>query len=292
LKVIYLKGGLGNQLFQYAFGRALQWKLNCVVKFDLSFFDSQSKRLMCLDKFNTNLKVASNDEIQSSLKLKSTFLEKLIGFLSKKDRKNPLCIEKNLSFDEVYLSEKHKSYFKGYWQSEKYFKDIDEILRKELTITYPPSERNSLAMESIKLDQNAVSLHIRRGDYISEDKTNEIHGICGMDYYYNAVSLLKNRIGNFNLYIFSDDIFWVKENFKYPCNKVYIDWNDDNTNYEDLRLMSLCKHNIIANSSFSWWGAWLNNNPKKIVIAPKRWFADENWNAHSKDIIPGAWVKI
>ncbi len=290
MKIIILQGGLGNQLFQYAFGRALQCKFNCVVKFDLSFFDRQSKRLMCLDSFNTNFKIASDREIQNALKLNG--LLRIKGYLQKASAQNSLCIEKTLSYDDSCFLKEHKTYFKGYWQNERYFKEFEDIIRKDFSFILGPSERNATEINNINAIDKTVSLHIRRGDYINDFSANKIHGICGLEYYYKALDILKCRIGKFNLYIFSDDINWAKENLDFPFNKVFVDWNDDATNYEDLRLMSLCKHNIIANSSFSWWGAWLNQNPNKIVIAPNQWFADTIKNNEARDIVPDSWIKL
>jgi hypothetical protein len=292
IKIVYLQGGLGNQLFQYAFARALGLRFGCQVKLDDSFFENQTKRVLSLGRFNSTIQTANDVEIKNALEINTTFLEKLLGYLLKTEMKNSRYIEKSLSFDNACFSEKDKKYFRGYWQSEKYFKNIEEIIRKELIITPLPSEQNAKTINTIKSQRNAVSLHIRRGDYISDSRANEIHGVCGLDYYRQALNLLKSRIGEFDLYVFSDDINWAKYNLEFPCNKVFVDWNDDVNNYEDLRLMSLCKHNIIANSTFSWWGAWLNQNPDKIVIAPKQWFADSNKNNEPGDIVPESWIKL
>ena len=283
---------MGNQLFQYAFARALEYRSGSPVKLDDSFFEGQNKRVLCLDNFNTKYQIASKAEVEKSLILKSSFLERALNFYSNKNEKNSLCIEKSFLFDDVFFSKKHKTYFRGYWQNEKYFKGIEDIIREELSIKHPASVQNSLLIDEIKANRNSVSLHVRRGDYISEAQTNKFHGVCGFDYYNDALDVLKARVGEFNLYIFSDDISWVKDNFEYSCNTIFVDWNNESSNYEDLRLMSLCKHNIIANSSFSWWGAWLNQNPNKIVIAPKQWFADPITNLEIQDIIPKSWITI
>lgn len=292
MRIVYLQGGLGNQLFQYAFARALEYRFGIPVKLEDSFFEGQNKRVFCLDNFNTKYQLSSKAEVEKSLILKSSFLERALNFYSNKNEKNSLCIEKSFLFDDVCFSKKHKTYFRGYWQNEKYFKGIEDIIRMELSIKHPLSEQNSLLIDKIKANRNSVSLHVRRGDYVSESQTNKIHGVCGLDYYIGALDVLKSRLGELNLYIFSDDISWVKDNFEYNCKKIFVDWNDESSNYEDLRLMSLCKHNIIANSSFSWWGAWLNQNPDKIVIAPKQWFADPVKNKQARDIVPDSWIKL
>jgi hypothetical protein len=294
IKVVFLQGGLGNQLFQFAFARALEIKFRCTVKFDMSFFDEQSKRTICLDKFNIIIPKASNEEIQASQILKRTVFNSLFDYFKGPSSLNSLCFEKSLFFNEAYLMKKHKTYFKGYWQSEKYFKDFKKILIRELSFKLPPSKINAQAVDALKLEFNSVSLHVRRGDYVSELKANEIHGICGLEYYLTALNLIEKKIGSSSLkvYLFSDDISWVKKNLKTKYSIVYVDWNNDLSNYEDLRLMSLCKHNIIANSTFSWWGAWLNENPNKIVIAPRNWFADFHLNQYSDSIVPASWIRI
>ncbi len=137
---------------------------------------------------------------------------------------------------------------------------------------------------------NAVSLHIRRGDYVKVKETNDFHGVCSIAYYETAIELITNKINDPVFYIFSDDMDWVKKNFNIRQNHVFVDANDAATNYEDMRLMSLCKHNIIANSSFSWWGAWLNPSSSKTVIAPKKWMKDPS--IETIDLIPGNWIRL
>ena len=136
----------------------------------------------------------------------------------------------------------------------------------------------------------SVCIHIRRGDYVEDIITNQFHGVCNLDYYYRSIEYIASKIKNPYFFVFSDDPLWVKQNLilKYPCD--YIDQNFGKKDYEDMRVISKCKHNIIANSSFSWWGAWLNINPNKIVIAPKNWFKSKAIN--TKDLIPESWFKI
>ena len=136
---------------------------------------------------------------------------------------------------------------------------------------------------------NSVSLHIRRGDYVSNQKTNQTHGTCDLDYYQRCITEIEKEVENPYFFVFSDEIEWVKENLKINHPAEYVDQNTGDKSYEDMRLMSQCKHNVIANSSFSWWGAWLNSYPDKIVFAPKRWFASDKHN--TKDLIPEGWKK-
>ncbi|MEI6553564.1 MAG: alpha-1,2-fucosyltransferase, partial [bacterium] len=136
---------------------------------------------------------------------------------------------------------------------------------------------------------NSISIHIRRGDYISNQEANNFHGSCSIDYYTEAINIIKGKVSNPIFFVFSDDIAWVKENLKSDIVATWVsEYNLDNT--EDLLLMSFCKHQIIANSSFSWWGAYLNRNINKIVIAPKKWIANKGYN--TDEITPSSWIKL
>jgi len=197
--------------------------------------------------------------------------------------------QKDIHNIRQFLALPDHSYLEGYWGSEKYFKDIENIIRKEFTLKDKPDAINQKMISRIK-NCDSVSIHIRRGDYIFDEKTNKYHGVCNLDYYLKAIALVAKKVKKPYFFIFSDDIRWAKQNLhlKFPC--VYVNHNIGKKDYEDLRLMSNCCHNIIANSSFSWWGAWLNKNKDKIVIAPKKWFTDKSIN--TKDLIPKQWLKI
>ena len=179
-------------------------------------------------------------------------------------------------------------YLFGYWQSEKYFQTHASVIRADFTFNVPLAKRNAELAEQIG-QVNAVSLHVRRGDYANNPKTNATHSLCSLDYYRAAIQYVVNRVEQPYFFIFSDDMAWVKDNLKMcmPCQ--HIDHNQGAESYNDMHLMSLCRHHIIANSSFSWWGAWLNPHPDKIIVAPTRWFANEN---NVKDLFPQGWVSL
>jgi hypothetical protein len=180
----------------------------------------------------------------------------------------------------------------GYWQSEKYFIHQKEVIREKYIFKPPVSDQNFRILTKI-INSNSVSVHIRRGDYAGNNIINGIHGLVEKAYYESCISHVSSRIDNPIFFLFSDDIEWVKSNFRFLTEQFetfFINPNVGNLAFEDLRLMSNCKHNIIANSSFSWWGAWLNNNPEKIVTAPKRWFNDPSIN--TDDVIPTSWNRI
>jgi len=180
-------------------------------------------------------------------------------------------------------------YLDGYWQSEKYFCDFRLAIQNEIKLKNEESECYKNILSEIGSIQSPISLHIRRGDYEHDPIIKKILSCCTMSYYDQAIKFVTRDLTGVKFFIFSDDINWVKENFKINFPVFYVTGNNI-TNYEEMILMSKCKHNIIANSSFSWWGAWLNENPGKIVVAPKKWF--NNPKADQKDIIPESWIKI
>jgi hypothetical protein len=179
-------------------------------------------------------------------------------------------------------------YLVGYWQSERYFKNVSDVIRKDFTFCQPLNEQNAAIAEQIG-SVNAVSLHVRRGDYINNPKALATHGLCPHSYYEAAIRYIEERVVTPYFFVFSDDMQWVRENIKidHPC--YYVDHNHGKESYNDMRLMSMCTHNIVANSSFSWWGAWLNSHTDKIVIVPQKWFVNNN---NVKDLFPSGWVVL
>lgn len=283
--IVKIIGGLGNQMFQYAYAKALQQK-GYEVKIDVSAFNTYTLHGgYQLDKYNIDLEATTTVENNQFYKnsIVSKLLKKLGLYYSK------IIEEKSLFFDENLLRVEDDKYIQGYFQSEKYFLDIREVILKQFTMISNITSYSKQVEKSILNSQNSCSIHIRRGDFTNSVNKN-LHGICNIEYYEKAIQLMNNKEENINYFIFSDDIDWVKDNLKVN-NAAYIDSEEKRLPHEDIYLMSLCKNNIIANSSFSWWGAWLNQNDKKIVIAPKRWFADEKMYAQSKDIICKSWIK-
>jgi Glycosyl transferase family 11 len=281
--IVRLNGGLGNQMFQYALGRKMSIKNGDVLKFDLSVYTPGNKRTYELGGFNIVGMIASPDEIKR-IKLPHGLISEIIIWF----KKHVLRIF-NIEFRAIILDKKGDMYLDGFWQSEKYFLDIRNILLKDFTLKNSLKDSSVMVLEKIKNTSNSVSLHVRRGDYIKEKTTNAYWGTCNPDYYNQAMTVLKNKIGLFTLFVFSDDIGWVKKNMQFNFPTIFVSGYNI-TNYEELALMASCEHNIIANSSFSWWGAWLNQNPQKIVIAPKQWQIKAK--SRAKDIVPNSWIKI
>lgn len=277
-------GGLGNQLFQYAAGRCLSLHHQTILKLDVSGFDEYKLRNFDLNAFQLQYNVAENDEIEKFSN--RSFFKKVT------DRIGPYSSrtffrEKYFHFHKDFLKYPSNTYLKGYWQSEKYFLPVIEIIKNDLTFKKEYIENvSSFASEIAK--QSTVSLHVRRGDYTNK-AVYEMHGIVPVEFYLKAINIIKNKIPEIKILVFSDDIQWAKDHFNFS-NIDFVSGEITKTHFEDLYLMSLCKHNIIANSSFSWWGAWLNNNRDKIVIAPKNWFnkgPKDTYDLYSKN-----WIKI
>lgn len=280
--IVKLMGGLGNQMFQYATGYALSKDKNTDLSIDKSWFDNQNgvarKATYELDLLN----VSANSIDYSDLTVlkRKPYIKKLA------DLEVVGYDERSLAYDKYIYRLGSNIYLNGYWQTEKYFNHHREEILREFMVTAVISPK-AKEWESKIVNSNSISLHIRRGDYATNVHTNAVHGLMPLDYYYNSIDYLKNKIESPKAYVFSDDPNWCKENLKLPIDCEFV---QDTSGIEDMYLMSKCKHNIIANSSFSWWGAWLNQNDSKIVIAPKKWFNDTS--IISKDIVPESWQRI
>jgi hypothetical protein len=295
-----LIGGLGNQMFQYAVGRQLAEINSTLLKLDLSGFEEYKRQRYSLHCFKIWDHIATMEEIATFKRKRISRTAKLLskvgtrwGGLSSATSdfyQDAIILKENgFSFDPSILTAKGNIYLEGYWQSEKYFSAIRDILLREFAFNYEQDAKSREIANQIQTTES-VSLHIRRGDYAHDPLTNQYHGLCSLEYYQKAVQHITQKIPNCHFYIFSDDHPWVCENFKLDYPFTLVDHNDASTNYEDLRLMGLCRQNIIANSSFSWWGAWLNTNPEKIVVSPEKWFNDKSLD--TKDLIPDGWLKI
>lgn len=281
MTITKISDGLGNQLFQYALGRSISYKKGTILKLDTSAFDRNYKfRNYQLDKYN----IVKNDFTFIENFVYSNFyriIKKIITKFNLKNKfyKNIYWEKKEFDFDSNVFKV-NSNYFFGYWQDFRYFKDIRTILLDEFKLLEHLNSNNSQVMQEIKSTQS-ISLHVRRGDYLNITHQQ----VCDLEYYKKAIDLITTEIKNPHFFIFSDDIEWVKENLQINYDKTFVDFNQNNPEY-DLELMKSCKHNIIANSTFSWWGAWLNNNESKIVISPKYWqsgfltptgLIDTNW---------------
>ncbi|BEP30361.1 alpha-1,2-fucosyltransferase [Helicovermis profundi] len=294
MKIVKFKGGLGNQLFQYSFLRALQLKYKCDnVKADFSYYTNvknDSVRIPRILKLNVKFNLVTEHELSNFFFIKHTGNPMSLVYKSRiifeKMLNRKYYFEMNREYRNVKKMFKY-DYLDGYWQSWRYMNGIEHIIRKELTLKKDFSERTEVIIDGIK-NQNAVFIGIRRGDYLSTSRNRKHFGNLNIDYYYKSIEFMKKHVENPIFYIFSNDIDWVKQNMKFDCNVIFRDDEYQTSDVEELFIMQACKHAIIVNSTFYWWGAWLINNVDKIVIAPKKWFADEK----PIDIIPDSWIKM
>ena len=279
-----IQGGLGNQLFQYAAGRALALRGGCELLLDRRYFD-HGPMAFGLHHFNIGRAVDLGKippRPRDKKGLKYTLMRRL-GILPR------LLREEGLGFDSRLMAPLSNVYVYGYRQSERYFADAERTVREDLRMITPPTAENARHLADIAACP-AVSLHVRRGDYLLP-VNQALFAAPALAYYSKALQLVASKMAQEPVvYVFSDEPQWARENLPMPFEKRVMEHNGPDKNYEDLRLMSACRHHIIANSSFSWWGAWLNPSPDKVVVAPERWFADPA--VQNPDIIPDGWFKL
>jgi len=291
--VSHIVGGLGNQMFQYAFGRALALRHHVALGLDVSAFDNYKLHngFELSDVFKIEASILGQNELYGHYGWKALpYVKKLLQWIETKawigkpfltqDLRIPINSYKNLAGPNSYL--------KGYWQSESLFLDHADQIRMDFIFKTPMNLENMQWAECIS-KCNAISIHVRRGDYVSNPKATATHGLCSLNYYRKAIDHLGKCIDSPVFFIFSDDPGWVQSNLDLPYPHYFLTHNKKSESYNDMRLMSLCRHHIIANSSFSWWGAWLNPRQDKIVIAPDAWFSDTSF---SQEAVPDTWLKL
>jgi len=291
--IVELTGGLGNQMFQYAAGRALARRHNTTLKLDVSRYsaipEGETPREYQLDLLSISSERATDSDLANVSAPPKGIRRLWPSRLSNRGRGGCTVFQEHLGrVNSQFFSLPDNTCLCGYWQSERYFQPIGDLIRREFEPAGPWSARNrQLAAEMA--DANSVSLHVRRTDYVTDERTRLHHGTCSPEYYATCMAEIADRIGSPHFFLFSDDPDWVRDNITTPFPKTVVDHNASaDAAVFDLKLMSLCKHNIIANSSFSWWGAWLNGNPGKIVLAPSRWFALRQ----AEELLPHSWIKI
>jgi hypothetical protein len=284
-----LMGGMGNQMFQYALGRHLSLKNDTPLQLDAGYLlDRRPRegfvfRNYDLDIFNVDVQFASKRISDTYGVYRGRISSRLNKIFFK-----PLRYKKeaNMRFDPQLLNESDNLYLSGFWQSEKYFSSIEEVIRNDFNFRTPISKNARELQQKIR-GTNSVCLNVRRGDFVS----NPVHGTMGTDYYSQAVSSLKGDIGEPVVFVFSDEIEWCKDNLRIESETHFVTHEYAGHKFRDyLELMSSCKNFIIPNSSFAWWGAWLSTFENKIIIAPKVWFQDSSLNF--QDVVPENWRRI
>jgi len=277
--IVKLQGGLGNQMFQYAAARSLSKSRK--VYLDFSF--------LAQNNITTDLFTARDFELGIFKKLKGRVASKYFIRLIKSKRKVFKIIspyykevkdENILDFLQINSS---NLYLDGYFQNPGYFQNLRSILLHEFTFPKLSSQSKEIELK-IEETKNPIAIHIRRGDY-TKPENHSYHGILSIDYYKQSIEIINSKVENPVFYIFSDDPNWCEDNLAFITEKQII--SNTTQAWEDMFLISKCKHQILANSSFSWWGAWLNTNLEKIVIAPKKWFNNIEIN-----IVPKEWISL
>ncbi|WP_072506529.1 alpha-1,2-fucosyltransferase [Phaeobacter porticola] len=278
-----LHGRLGNQMFQYAAARALAERLGVGLALDSREAEARGEGVLTR-VFDLDLvRPAPLPPLRQTTPLRYALWRGVGQSLGMKPRFHR---ETGLGYNPTFEQWGDGSYLHGYWQSERYFCDIAARIRTDFTFPVFSNQQNTEMAAQIR-ETNAISLHVRRGDYL----TLAAHVLCDQAYYDAALAqVLEGVKGNPIVYVFSDDPQWAKDNLPLPCDKVVVDFNGADTDYEDMRLMSLCQHNIIGNSSFSWWAAWLNQTPGRRVAGPAKWFGDPK--LQNPDILPSDWLRI
>lgn len=290
MKIVNILGGLGNQMFQYALALALEKQCGpgTIVRIDSRAFNGypihngyELKRI-----FNVEIPEATIREVtKMAYPILNYRIWQLCRLLPK--RKAIRYEWESMAYDERVFNAQDE-YLMGYWQTERYFRSIrPSVLQAFAFPPFEPGSENAILEQELR-QLCSVSIHVRRGDYL---KISNASGICTIDYYHKAIAMLENLVRPDRYVIFSDDIEWCRNQFGPAIGKTdirFVSWNTGANSYRDMQLMSLCQHNIVANSSFSWWGAWLNQHPEKIVIAPSRWMNSEGW----EEIIPQDWKTI
>jgi hypothetical protein len=282
--IVQLKGGLGNQLFQYVAGRRLSLTLGVPLKLDISFYKRHSQRTYELDQFCIEAGIATPWEVASWRGPR--FLTRITQPLGLVPR---LVLERAFEFDPAILHLGDGRYLDGYWQSYRYFADVAPQIRRECSVRTPASDADHKLLDRMARCE-AVCLHVRRGDYVSNSVVRKVHGLCEPDYYRRAVENIAARLRAPELFVFSDDMPWVRQNLEWDLPTTHVEHHGPDSAPLELRLMAGCRHFVLANSSLSWWAAWLSANENPIVYAPRRWFADSTIN--TADLTPPAWHRL
>jgi len=290
--ITHIIGGLGNQMFQYAAGRALTIAKEVSLLLDVSDLDQYPLHhgFELSRVFPITAEVATREDLRQLLGWRAHSLA--FRILCRKPlsrfRRRSLVIEPHFNYWDSIRDVPEDCYIRGYWQSEKYFENIAGIIRRDFDFSSPMGSANQESAKRIN-SCNSVSLHVRRGDFARESKTLSIHGLCSIDYYHRAIACITENIKDPEFFVFSDDMRWARTHLRIAHPIHYMQGNLGVDSFKDMRLMALCRHHVIANSSFSWWGAWLNPNQKKIVVAPKQWFATEQ---NTNDLLPRDWIRL
>ncbi len=291
--VVGISGGLGNQMFQYAAGRALAIRRNAPLFLDISWFSGRTDRSFALHSFLISAYLVGGDKPGAgNFGARSpwgSITDRIMRRLARNRMGVPIHRERSFGFDPAVLELSAPIYMDGYWQSEKYFVEFRDVISGDFSLSTALGDK-SKEMLSMIVDEDAVCVHVRRGDYISNQVASKIHGVCPVRYYERGVDIAVEGLARPHCFVFSDDPVWVRANLYLPVRTTVVDINDADDAHRDIALMTACKRFVVANSSLSWWGAWLSDASDKRVVAPARWFNDPKKD--TSDLIPSSWIRV
>ncbi len=287
--IVRLSGGLGNQMFQYALGRRLASDRKVPLGLDLRWFEKHPERPYRLDAFQIQADILGSREVDRLTSGGKNFFirewRKLQHFFPYYQR--TIVKQEKIGFDANILNVPSTAYLDGYWQSELYFTPIENLIRQQFQLKDPRLVNMEIANEIS--NSNSVSIHVRRGDYATNQKINKSHGLCPKEYYFKAAEYMSNKLCNSRFFVFSDDILWAKENLSSIKSITFVS-SDEMNDLQEFSLMRFCHNHIISNSTFGWWGAWLSDYGDKIVIAPQNWFGSPEIKYF--DLVPRNWLRM
>ncbi len=294
--IVTLTGGLGNQLFQYVFARQVALMRSAPLKLNLSAFCDDHLRSFKLEYFNIDVPIATPQEVDNLIDIyysKSLVARfwKFVENLKSKHKRTYYIEDDYYKFEPCWKELSKNVLIEGFWQHYGYFEHVPPIILDELTLRKEYTLNQPAVISEIEKNDAAVSIHIRRGDYVNDIHNLNFFGVLPHEYYREAIEYINGHIKEPTYYVFSDDLDWARSNLKTNAALTFVEINGGTTDYLELYAMSKCRHNIIANSSFSWWAAFLNNNPDKIVVSPERWVANPGMNSRVRLQAP-SWIKI
>ncbi|MEO1766436.1 alpha-1,2-fucosyltransferase [Thiobacter aerophilum] len=291
--IVRLCGGLGNQMFQYVAGYALARLHGSALRFDTSWFETNRLHNgLELDRvFGLTLAEATASDKRRILgwAAQRVVYRVLARKYLKPLRPRSMVMEPHFHYWPGFADLPDDVYLDGYWQSERYFASVAPELRERFRFALPLDPRSADLVEAMA-QQESVSIHVRRGDFVSDPSVNQVHGVDLSGYYRAAIAAIRERVRQPIFYVFSDEPQWVRQHLEIPAQSVIVDHNRGEDSYRDMQLMSACRHHILANSSFSWWAAWLNPREDKIVIAPRQWFAVADLD--TRDLYCQGWIVL
>lgn len=281
--IVRLTGGLGNQLFQYALGRTLALRHGVPLALDLAAYTPANPRVYELGDLAIAALTATAVQVAQ---IRGGGLARVADRLRPLHRRRWIR-DARRSFDPRVLRAGPRVYLQGFWQSPRYFETAEGVLRRELVLRRPAGRTAELAGAAGAA--NSVSVHVRRGDYATDPGARRVHGLCPPAYYEEALALVASRHGTQHVFVFSDDVDWVRAHVRLPEPVTWVSGMGLSP-AQELAVMSACRHHVISNSTFGWWGAWLDPRPAALVVAPRRWFADPTRTAG--DLLSPAWVRL